>query len=139
MAEISYNSIFNGLTLALHRAFPASKIHGKSVKQGFHPGDFIVLPIQPQHNGQMGARARRSLLFDVIYHPTAAGCREDCLGVADALPGVLGTITTPEGDKVHGTGMECNIDDEALHCLVSYPHFVYSPVDGDAMETLTTE
>lgn len=137
MAEISFNSIFDGVTLALHRAFPTVKIHGKTVKQDLHPGDFTVLPIKPQHSGQMSTRAKRDLTLDVIYHPAVIGCREECLGIADKLPRVLGTITTPQDDKVHGTGMECNIEDDALHCIVSYPHFVYEPADGDAMETLT--
>lgn len=136
MAEISYNSIFDGVTLALHRAFPSVQIHGRTVKQDLHPGDFNVLPITPQHSGQMGSRAKRSLTFDVIYYPTEGGGREECLEKAHALPQVIGTITTPEGDKVHGTGFECNIEDDVLHCIVSYPHFVYTPADGDAMETL---
>ena len=33
MAELSYNGIFDGVTLALHRAFPAVQIHGRTVKQ----------------------------------------------------------------------------------------------------------
>ena len=136
MAELSYNGIFDGVTLALHRAFPAVPIHGRTVKQDLHPGDFNVLPITPQHSGQMGIRASRSITFDVIYYPTENGGREECLDKANLLPQVLGTITTPLGDKVHGTGFETTIEDNVLHCIVRYPHFVYTPADGDAMETI---
>lgn len=136
MAELSYNGIFDGVTLALHRAFPTVQIHGRTVKQDLHPGDFNVLPITPQHSGQMGIRASRSITFDVIYYPTDKGGREECLDKANLLPQVLGTITTPLGDKVHGTGFETTIEDNVLHCIVRYPHFVYTPTDGDAMETI---
>lgn len=136
MAELSYNGIFDGVTLALHRAFPTVQIHGRTVKQDLHPGDFNVLPITPQHSGQMGIRASRSITFDVIYYPTENGGREECLNKANLLPQVLGTITTPLGDKVHGTGFETTIEDNVLHCIVRYPHFVYTPADGDAMETI---
>lgn len=136
MAELSYNGIFDGVTLALYRAFPAVQIHGRTVKQDLHPGDFNVLPITPQHSGQMGIRASRSITFDVIYYPTENGGREECLEKANLLPQVLGTITTPLGDKVHGTGFETTIEDNVLHCIVRYPHFVYTPADGDAMETI---
>ena len=136
MAELSYNGIFDGVTLALHRAFPAVQIHGRTVKQDLHPGDFNVLPITPQHSGQMGIRASRSITFDVIYYPTENGGREECLEKANLLPQVLGTITTPLGDKVHGTGFETTIEDNVLHRIVRYPHFVYTPAAGDAMETI---
>lgn len=136
MAELSYNGIFDGVTLALHRAFPTVQIHGRTVKQDLHPGDFNVLPITPQHSGQMGIRASRSITFDVIYYPTENGGREECLDKANLLPQVLGTITTPLGDKVHGTGFETTIEDNVLHCIVRYPHFVYTPADRDAMETI---
>lgn len=139
MAEINYNSIFDGVTLALHRAFPTVQIHGTAVKQDLHPGDFNVLPIKPHHSGQMGTRAQRSLTFDVIYYPTDEGGREECLAKAHLLPQILATISTPQGDKVHGTGFDTNIEDDVLHCIVNYPHFVYKPADGDAMETIKTK
>ncbi len=136
MAEISYNSIFDGVTLALHRAFPTVQIHGGTVKQDLHPGDFNVLPITSQHSGQMGSRANRSITFDVIYYATEGGGREDCLEKADLLPETIGTITTPQGDKVHGTGFESTIEDGVLHCIVRYPHFVHKQSTGDDMEKL---
>lgn len=136
MAELSYNGIFDGVTLALHRAFPTVQIHGRTVKQDLHPGDFNVLPITPQHSGQMGSRANRSITFDVIYYATEGGGREESLEKANILPQVLGTITTPEGDKVHGTDFESTIEDGVLHCIVRYPHFVYEKATWDAMETL---
>lgn len=139
MAEISFNQIFDGISLALHTAFPLVLIHGGTVKQDLHPGDFNVLPLTPNQTAQMGSRFQRMITFDVIYYPTDAGGRAECLGIADQLPGVLDTITTPNGDKVHCYKFESNIEDDALHCIVSYKHFAHIETGGDPMETLSIE
>lgn len=45
MSEISFNSIFDSVSLALHAAFPDRQIHGGRVEQGLTPGDFnVILP-----------------------------------------------------------------------------------------------
>lgn len=137
MAELDYNQIYDGVSLALHRAFPAVQVHGGTVKQDLQPGDFNVLPITTSENAQISTRAQRSIVFDVIYYPPDTGSREDCLDMQHRLPGVIGTITTPNGDKVHCLKFEGNITDDTLHCVVSYPHFVYTIPDSDVMETLT--
>ena len=124
MAQISFRSIFDGISLALSSAFPDAEIFGSEVEQNLNEGDFIVLPIKPSHTGEMGARARRSLMVDIMYHPTTGGGKEEALEVAEELPIVLSTISTPEGDSVHGTGFDCNFEDGVLHCTVSFPHFI---------------
>lgn len=139
MAEINYNQIYDGVTLALHRAFPKARIHGGTVKQDLRDGDYNVLPISTSHTAQMGTRAQRKALFDVIYYASNAGGRAECLQKAHSLPGVLGTITTPGGDKLHCLSFEHTIEDNILHCIVGYPHFVYEPTDADPMENLKIE
>ena len=138
MANINYNSVFDGVTLALHKAFPSANIHGKEVKQDMQSGDFIVLPIIPTHKGEIASRAKRSISFDVIYFPTDNGGFEECLNIYHVLPSVLGEIETSEGDILHGTDFQCNIEDEVLHCIVSYTHFVYEPSDKITMEAIKT-
>lgn len=137
MAQISYNSVFDAVTLALRRFFPSAKIRGEAAKQGLNPGDFTVLPITPAHTGQMGSRAQRSVTFDVIYYPAAKDSRTECLDVAERLPYILGTVSTPEGDHLHGTGFECRISDDVLHCIVRYPYFVYVPEESEPIESLS--
>lgn len=139
MAEISFNQIFDGVSLALHAAYPSALIHGGTVKQDLHPGDFNVIPLTPNQTAQMGSRFQRAITFDVIYYPTDAGGRAECLDKANELPGVLGTITTPNGDKVHCYKFEANVEDDALHCVISYKHFAHINTVGDPMETLTIE
>lgn len=136
MAEISYNSIFDGVTLALHRAFPTARIHGMTVKQGLVHGDFNVLPVTVQHSSQLGTRANRSVTFDIIYYATEQGGREECLEKAALLPDAVGMIVTPQGDRVHGVGFDTTIEDDVLHCIVRYPHFVYRPSVEESAEEI---
>ena len=139
MAEIDFNQLYDGVTLALHRFFRSARIHGGKVKQDLQDGDFNVLPITASHTEQMGVRTQRKPMFDVIYYAGRAGGRTECLQIADQLPKVLRTIQTPNGDKVHCLSFETTIEDDVLHCLVGYPHFVYEPISTDPMETLTLE
>ena len=137
--EIDFNQVFDGVSLALHRAFSTVRVHGGTVKQDLQPGDFNVLPISTSETSQISTRAQRSITFDVIYYPPDNGSREACLDMLHELPGVIGTITTPNGDKVHCLKFDGNIEDDALHCIVAYPHFVYTEPTSDAMETLTIQ
>ena len=136
--EISFNQIFDGVTLALHEAFPAAQIHGDIVRQGLKPGDFNVQLVSASEAGQFGSRAERNITFDVIFFPPENDGLETCMDVIHRLPSVLSTITTPNGDKVHCLKLDGSMKEDVLHCIVSYPHFVYSPADGDAMESVTT-
>lgn len=136
MAEIDFNQIYDGVTLALHRFYPRAKIHGGEVKQDLHDGDFNVLPLTTSHTEQMGSRAKRKPVFDVIYYASRAGGRTECLQIANNLPQVLRIIQTPNGDKVHCLSFETTIEEDVLHCLVGYPHFVYEPDQADPMDHL---
>lgn len=139
MAEIDFNQIYDGVTLTLHRFYPKVRVHGGEVKQDLQDGDFNVLPITASHTAQMGTRVQRKAIFDVIYYPSGAGGRAECLQQAHSLPSVLSIIQTPNGDKVHCLSFETTIEDDVLHCLVGYPHFVYKPDATDSMSNLKIE
>lgn len=137
MSEINFNSIFDGVSLALHTAFPDRQIHGGSVKQGLKPGDLNVLMPGSGHSKEVGERYRRTPLVDVIYYPK--GTREvtaECCDMAHELTVVLGSITTPEGDVVHATSMAWQMTDEVLHVTARYDHFVRIVDNPENMETL---
>ena len=136
MAEIDFNQVYDSVTLALHRAFPGARIHGGAVKQDLHDGDFCVLPITASHTAQIGTRAQRKAVIDVIYYPSNTGGRVECLQRAHSLPGILGTVQTPNGDKLHCLSFEQSVEDDVLHCIVGYPHFVHEPSAAEAMENL---
>ena len=138
MSEISFNSILDGVSLALHAAFPAPvQVHGGEVQQGLRRGDFNVIMPGATHAQEVGHCYRRSLTLDVIYYPRQG--RAECYDVADRLTAVLESITTPEGDLVHATSCEWNITGGVLHVLVTYDHFVRVPEELVLMETLKIE
>lgn len=78
MAEINFNSIYDGVSLALHAAFPAAQVHGGNVKQGLKPGDFNVIMPGAGHAKEVGQRYKRTPTVDVIYYPKAGDA--ECYG-----------------------------------------------------------
>lgn len=138
MSEISFNSIFDGVSLAVHAAFPAPvQVHGGEVEQGLKAGDFNVTMPAASHAQEVGPRYRRSPTLDVIYYPKRDNA--ECYAVADRLTAVLGSITTSEGDVVHTTSCEWNVTGGVLHFLITYDHFVCIPPEQIMMETLKIE
>ena len=126
MSEISFNSVRDGVSLALHAAFPApAQIHGGGVKQGLKAGDFSVVMPGAGHRQELGRRYRRTATVDVIYYPRKDNA--ECYGVADKLTAVLESITTPEGDIAHASSCTWNVTDGVLHVQLTYDHFVYRP------------
>lgn len=126
MSEISFNSIRDGVTRALHAAFPApTQIHGGDVSQGLSPGDFNVVMTGAGHAQEVGRRYKRTPTIDVIYYPQ--GDDSECYDVADRLTAVLESITTPEGDVIHARSCSWTVADGVLHMLLAYDHFVYRP------------
>ena len=136
MAEISFNDVFDAVTLALHNAFPDAHIWGEDMDQGVSPGDFNVLPITANHTFRLGSRAERTSTFDVIYSPSTSGGRVECLTRAQIMPYVLEHVTTAAGDHLHCSSFSHNITDDVLHCIVSYNHFVLSTTEKDEMRAL---
>ena len=128
MSEISFKSIYDGVSLALHAAFPAVQVHGGNVKQGLNPGDLNVVMPSAGQSKQVGERFLRTPTLDVIYYPKVGVA--ECCEVADQLTMLLRDITTPEGDLIHCTNCEWTIEEGVLHVLVSYDHPVsYTHLD----------
>ena len=75
MSEISFKSIYDGVSLALHAAFPAVQVHGGNVKQGLNPGDLNVVMPSAGQSKQVGERFLRTPTLDVTSSiaPTANG------------------------------------------------------------------
>lgn len=137
MSEINFNSIFDGVSLALHAAFPASKVHGGNVKQGLSPGDFNVVLLSAGHTKEVGQRYKRTPVVDVIYYP--AGGEVDCYDKADKLTQLLDSIKTPQGDTIHAASCEWQVDGDVLHVFLRYDHSIFIVQTHDLMETLHIE
>lgn len=137
MSEINFNSIFDGVSLALHAAFPASKVHGGNVKQGLSPGDFNVVLLSAGHTKEVGQRYKRTPVVDVIYYPV--GGEVDCYDKADAITQLLGSIKTPQGDTIHAASCEWQVDGDVLHVFLRYDHSIFIVQTQTLMETLHIE
>lgn len=138
MAKIDYNSVYDAVSLILHKIFPLSKIHGRDIEQGLTPGDFNVIPVTPSHTIQMGQRIKRGLLIDVIYYPKENDVKVELLNKANILTMLLTSVTTPEGDILHGTVTEVNFEDNVLHCIVSYSYFAHTLSEKELMSSLSS-
>lgn len=137
MAEIDFNQVYNGVTLALHRFFPKSRIHGEDVKQGLKEGDFIVIPIRANSKAEIGSRNQQKAVFDIVYFPTTIGGRTECLMRAGELTEILRTVETPNKDMVHCLSFDFEIEDNTLHCSVEYPFFVFEAREQSKMENIS--
>lgn len=137
MSEINFNSIYDGVSLALHAAFPDSKVHGGYTAQGVNPGDFNVVMPGAGQSKEVGNRYRRTPLVDVIYYP--AGGVVDCYDKAHRIVQALWDITTPEGDIIHARSCEWEVTEDVLHVVFQYDHFVHVLQERDLMETLKIE
>lgn len=137
MSEISFKSIYDGVSLVLHTVFPAVQVHGGNVKQGINPGDLNVVMPSAGHARQVGERFFRTPTLDVIYYPKKG--MAECCEVADTLTKALQDITTPEGDLLHCTNCGWNVEAGVLHVLVNYDHHIYIPQEPVLMETLDIE
>lgn len=136
MSNINFNSIYDGVSLVLHASFPNQQVHSGGVRQGIKPGDFNVVMPNAGHTKEVGQRYRRTPAVDVIYFPKTRPCSAECYDMAHQLTGLLGSITTPQGDIIHATSNEWQVDNGVLHVLLRYDHCVYIPQEQVHMETL---
>lgn len=136
MAEISFSSILDGVSLALKAAFPAADVYAGDVAQGLAEGDLNVVMTSAGHRKQLGRRCLRTPSLDVIYYPEQG--MEECCGMAQRIISAIQDITTPEGDVLHSSSCQWAVEDNVLHVRAAYPHFTVDGGDGPAfMETLT--
>lgn len=134
MAEISTQAVMDAVTLAIRAAYPNALILHEEATQGIQPGTFLVQLVKAEQQPLLGQRYRRMPLLDVVYF--SADSAEACTQVGDTLSIVLETVKTPGGDLLHGSGINWNIEDGVLHCMVLYPHHVFRPQERTEMETL---
>lgn len=78
MAEINFNQVYDGVTLALHRAFPKAHIHGGVIKQDLKDGN--------QYCG--------SSLCDVAFIQLMLEIKYATLGLAQVMTGCRSYSTT---------------------------------------------
>lgn len=133
------NEVIKGVSMALGTAFEGRYIYQNDVKQGLEPPCFFIGVLKPELNPLLGRRFNSVNPLDVRFTPLDPANNAEMLDVAGELLEVLEFITLPNGDQVHGTGMNYEIVDGVLHFFVNYNFTVIRPVEQTPMETLETD
>ncbi len=134
------NEIIKGISMALNTAFgEGHEIYDNDVKQGLSPGSFLILTLQPALAPLLGGRGLKTNPFDIHYFPATTKVHTECNTVAETMMDALRFITLLNGDKLHGTGIRYEVQDDVLHFFVSYNHTRMVTETVDNMETLTVE
>lgn len=144
MAEISYNSILDGVSLALKAAVPEADIYAGDVVQGLDTGDFNVVMRSAGEQRGLGRRRLRTPEVEVIYYPEQG--MEECCAMAQRLSAALEDIVTPEGDALHCSSCTWTVEDQVLRLRAGYRHFVFledaaaqAPEETERMEEWSLE
>lgn len=143
MAELTFNQVLSGITLALSKAFPSAQVFDRTTPQQVSPGDFNVIPVSIKKLEQLQRRQKLSATFDIIYYPMEDDATEDSLRIGTDLPLILETIATPDGDKIHCIrDLDINFVDGVLHCIAVYQFFVFAKrvtIDDNGNEISDTD
>lgn len=133
-------SVIQGIADKLDAAFgPECRVYGNYVSQNLETPCFLINPVNPRREQQLGSREARLYPFDVVYMPTAAD-REELFRTAEKLLLELRIIQTAAAGALRGKDMNFNITDGVLHFLVTYDFSVCetkeieNPMEGLAMK-----
>ncbi len=126
MAEVSTKLILDGISLALHGAFPSSKIVCENIKQGLYDGDMLITLISANERDDIANRKNRYTSFDIAYFGAS---HEANIEAVDGIISALRIITLPGGDRIRGTNLSTAHIDDVMHVTVSYDYRAYTPED----------
>lgn len=133
------SDIVNGITAALHAAFPEGRIYPEDVRQGLREPCFLIRCIDPSEVPIAGGRYWRNNLFTVKYIPLdGTHANDECYTVQDKLFRVLEYISVA-GKLKRGTGMHGEIIDGILHFYINYNQIVRKIKQADTMDELRLE
>lgn len=134
------NEIIKGVSMKLNTTFGSRyKFYQNDVKQGFKPPCFFLAVLNPELTPLIGRRYINRNPLDIRYFPRDGADNGDMFIVALELMEALEFITLPNGDLVHGTGMNYEVVDGVLHFFVNYNLTLIKPTDNTPMETLAVD
>lgn len=120
MGVVTINMIRDGVMAALHSCFPAVKIYGEEIRQGFQEPCFFVKLIRGEQAQELGSRYRRIISFDIhFFAEQSQGKNRSMHDVAEVLYDILELINVDQ-QSYRGTGMRHEIMDGVLHFFVDY-------------------
>lgn len=134
------NEIIKGISIALNAAFGGGyEIYQNDAEQGLQEPCFFIQVLKPELSPLLGRRSMKRNPFDVMYFPTAPGNNAEMFTVAETLLECLALISLPNGDLLHGTGMNYEVADGVLYFMVNFNLPLIRPCDETYMETLKTD
>lgn len=134
------NEVIKGISMALNTVFGDEyEIRQNDVEQGLVNGSFFIQVLKPELTPLLGRRSMKRNPFDVMYFPKAPGNNAEMFTVAEKLMECLTQISLPNGDLLHGTGMNYEVVDDVLHFMVNFNLTLIRPYEEPYMETLDTD
>ena len=134
------NEIIKGISMALNAAFgDGYEIYQNDVEQGLKEPCFLIAVLQPEITPMLGRRFIKRNPFDIQYFPTNPRNNAEMFTVAEKLMECLTQISLPNGDLLHGTGMNYEVVDDVLHFMVNFNLTLIRPYEEPYMETLDTD
>lgn len=133
---ITVNGVRDGVISVIKQSFPAIKVYGEEIKQGFQEPCFFVKVLSVGHERELNRRYRRDNSFDVHYFDET---NEALHAMAEQLYSNLEYIQS-EGGTYRGKTMHHEIIDSVLHFFVDYAfHVMRSDPEKPKMQTLDQE
>jgi len=118
--SVTINDVRTGIITALKQQFPAMKIYGEEIKQGFTEPCFFVKLLSGDHNREVDRRYLRAHSFDIHYFGAS---NQDMYDVAESLYATLEYINVT-GSLFRGKKMRHEIINGALHFFVDFDFHV---------------
>lgn len=116
MPQVTVNSIWDGVTLALSFLFPDITIYDEEIPQDFERPSFFVKLLTMGQNKEIDRRFLRSHSFDIHYFPPLDEYNKHGHAMAESLYNDLLTIEI-DGAIYRVTGATHEIVDRTLHFM----------------------
>lgn len=133
-------TIIDAISIKLNSVFgDGYEIYGdEDIRQGLNRPCFFIAVINSEQIPYLKNRYQRRNAFDIHYFPATKGGRAEAEDVATRLYEAMEFIALQNGDLLHGTSMNYEIQDGILHFFVDYNVFMYRDVarEEDEMRTV---
>ena len=140
MNELQVDSVVSAIATKVYNSFTRQQIaniyKNKPVQGMVTPCAFIH-EINVSQSNELGLRGNRHYILDVRVHPPQ---REDnintwCRNIAEKMRSVLNIITVA-GLPLKSNSMEYTIEDNVLHCIVTYSFKTVQKIEAIKMKDL---
>ena len=129
--------VLDGISQVIARGFPGYPVYGDSrVRQGLETPCFFVglgaCNTAPLPGGLLGVRQA----VDVVYFPENQEDYGEMWGVGPQVLPLLAVLTLPDGSRLRGTGLRCDVEDGLMHMRAVYRLRLIPVEHSKPMETL---